>query len=654
MSIRGSAPHPGGPGATTPPAAGVRCPSCAGADLVVEPAAAGAGPVNTAVAACPQCGHRASAALVAELVYLEGERARLQARLDWVRQRVAAGDLVASTGWSAPAPPAPRVARPALTAQALLLIVGAVLLVAAAVVFAAVAWNRIGPWGQVVLMVVVVGVLAAGAHLLRRTYRATGEALAAVAVAVAAVALVAAPRLGLGADWMRRRELAWAAIALLLTALFAAAMDRLAGAVRLLAWRVGLVAALAGAGVAACLAPGEGTAGRALALAVLAVAGYAVLIMLSRTARRPPPETWWVGGLLTGLAAQQALGGPQEELVWAVPWAVHAVGLGVLASTRTGWPAGRWPGRTPRRQGLALLWGLAAAEVIVRVAASVGRPGARLVALAVAGSVALVVTRAWRRSRRRAGLRGGRPGGRTVATGGAAVAVAVWVLSLSLLDRVSAGEVSLALVAVAVGVLAAAVLDRSVVLPFVAAGAGSLAWWIWLGRNGFDTLEGYTLPAAALTLGAGVLAGVHLVRHWHPDGAVPGPRAEVHRVAALSLAPTILVAGPALALALLPSAVASWPGGGASSGRPLRLVLVLSAAALLTVVGAFLRWQAPALLGALALLIVALGQLARVVDVVPGWVSLSVVGVALLVAGFSAEKLAREARGVARAVADFH
>ncbi|MER7335087.1 MULTISPECIES: SCO7613 C-terminal domain-containing membrane protein [unclassified Micromonospora] len=138
----------------------------------------------------------------------------------------------------------------------------------------------------------------------------------------------------------------------------------------------------------------------------------------------------------------------------------------------------------------------------------------------------------------------------------------------------------------------------------IAGGTELLGGWLLLAAGGVAVLEAYTVPAAALALGAGV--------------------------AALRTRPGLtswLALGPGLAAALLPSLVSVLV---APDPQPWRRLL-LGAAALGTVLaGATRRWQAPVLLGGVTLALLALHELVRGWDLLPRWIFLAVGGFALI------------------------
>jgi hypothetical protein len=76
----------------------------------------------------------------------------------------------------------------------------------------------------------------------------------------------------------------------------------------------------------------------------------------------------------------------------------------------------------------------------------------------------------------------------------------------------------------------------------------------------------------------------------------------------------------------------------------LRLVLVLAAATVLTVVGTVLHRQAPFVIGAAVLVVVTVGRLAPYAPLLPRWVTLGTAGLLLLVVGATYERRRQQAR----------
>ncbi|GAB3078278.1 SCO7613 C-terminal domain-containing membrane protein [Micromonospora schwarzwaldensis] len=141
-------------------------------------------------------------------------------------------------------------------------------------------------------------------------------------------------------------------------------------------------------------------------------------------------------------------------------------------------------------------------------------------------------------------------------------------------------------------------------LAAVAGGSELLGGWLLLAAGGVAVLEAYTVPAAVLALGAGLLA--------------------LRRRPGLT---SWLALGPGLGAALLPSLVSVLV---AADPQPLRR-LALGVVALGAVLGgAARRWQAPVLLGAATLVPLALHELARSWDLLPRWIFLALGGLALI------------------------
>ncbi|MFC4021660.1 SCO7613 C-terminal domain-containing membrane protein [Micromonospora sp. GCM10011542] len=138
----------------------------------------------------------------------------------------------------------------------------------------------------------------------------------------------------------------------------------------------------------------------------------------------------------------------------------------------------------------------------------------------------------------------------------------------------------------------------------IAGGSELLGAWLLLAAGGVTLVEAYTLPAAGLALGAGLVA----LR----------TRPGLTSWSAL---------GPGLAAALLPSLVSVLA---APEPQPWRRLLLGAAALGAVLVGATRRWQAPVLLGGAVLAALALHEVARGWDLLPRWIYLAVGGLALI------------------------
>ncbi len=663
VSRRGGSPDPRSASGTGTASAPVRatapdqpgavpCPACGTGWLVSD----------GLLAECHGCGHRAASALVAEASWLTVERSRLQSRLTWLQEQIAAGTVAGPPGRqpecpaggpSVPGPglPSPRREDHPAAVQTLLLGGGATLIVIAAVVFAAVAWDRIGPWGQLGLLAVVVGALSGAAHAVRNRFRATAETLAAIGAAVAAVGLIAAPRLGLGPDWMRDRPWAWTAIALLPVAGLGLALRTASG---LTAWRVALLVALPSAAVCACfaLSPDSRSGPAPLAVAVLSVLGAGLLVRDARAvAVQPPaaqgqatpahrPSEWTDLGVLgTGaglLAAALTLTGYGDEprrIQWCLVWAVVALSAIGVRALATG--PGSPPGGANLNSVISGWAGVAAANVpVLAVRAALPSHGfdptdtqppsgvaiAAMLGLGLLGSALLLATTLTAvRSTTRL----------DVMVFAVAAALTLWVLTPTYLtagENVTAGLGSAYLALIAVTCFAVALGRRSPGWPaWPGAVLGSAACWVLLGDHAVSPLEVYTLSSAGLLLLAGALCWL------------------VGRASTTALGSTTALAGPGLAMALLPSALSAF--GEAVTGQgPTRGLLVLAAGAVMVVAGAVIRWQAPFLVGLAGALVAGLGQLWSLADLVPRWVALALAGALLVGAGFGFELIATTRR----------
>lgn len=639
-----------------------------------------------------RCGHRAYAGFLAEA-------ASLDTRRDWLAARIGAGDpapepaLAAQWGvWPPPAgamsPPAgamppmagtgpgayPTTPRPAPSAQTLLLGVGALLLVVAGAVFAAVVWERLGAAGQVVLMLgatLGVGGLAAW---LRPRLSGTAEALAVVAAGLAVIDLLAAPALGLLPEsWLTDPTLypALALLALGLGLLGLHARFQL-GAWRWIGW---LLLPLSAGVVVPAVATATGSdAWTAAAVALPTVASVAIL-----AARRSPrlhehrmamALAGWAGLLASALAtasaatANDALPGALLTTVLAAGavgfWArvervaapgsdatgtpgsgaavlgAPAPGGSVSAGPVSGGPTPGGPASAaptlsapipaPRTWGLAALLPLATAALVgaavgmalaippdpqpVWLAAivAVGGLGVGLSALAVTSEPALAVA-------------------------GSAAAWASWAwLRVTAMPAPEATlQDQLSLLAALVAVVA---LVTAWWLPWTA-WAGALLGMTAAALSPYDpadlvAVEAYALPFAALLLLAGIL--------WRRQR--PGQ--------------SLYWLGPAVAMALIPPALATWLApwawgeagdDGASHLIRLGAVLVLGVAG--AAAGARLRLGGLLLPSALALIIAALAQLVSGLSNLPRWLGLGIAGVLLIVAGARLEALRRQGRRAA-------
>ena len=607
----------------------MRCPRCRNVDL--DPTRHD----DTGMVTCP-CGHRAYAGYVAEAD-------SLAARSSWLADRVAAGDPApapemqsAYAIWSPPevgapagalltellhAPPTPP--RPAQggapSAQTILLGIGALLLVIAGAVFAAVVWDRLGAIGQVVLMLATTAGVGALAIRLRTRLAGTAEALAAVAAGLAAVDLIAAPMLGLLPERWVTDPTMYPAIAFSAMGIALLLLHRRFGlwAWSWLGWTGLLVAS--GCVVAAAASATDSAAWTAAAIAVPALTSVAMLAASESTSRwsGEQVELRTVGafGLFISAAATASAALDRD----ALPGAVFTTGATALA-------VGIWAGRDQRADspgtdsrllpmGAATLSGITVALVLALPTEP--QPVWLAAAVALAGlTVGLV---AWVL----------REDPMLSAVG----ACAVWIpwaftrmdSAADMLDGNSvASQLSLlaALVALMAFVTAWWVPVAGWIGALLGAVAMVLAPTVWP-----DPIEAHTLPFAALLLVAGLL--------WRRRGPTP----------------SLQWLGPAVAMALIPSAVATWVAPWAldasdlgTTGHLIRLGAVLGASVIAMVVGARMRLGGLLIPASLALTIAAMAQVWSGLSNLPRWVGLAIAGTLLVLAGARIELLRREGR----------
>ena len=180
--------------------------------------------------------------------------------------------------------------------------------------------------------------------------------------------------------------------------------------------------------------------------------------------------------------------------------------------------------------------------------------------------------------------------------------------------------------ATAVAALAYALLPGRDDAAVLAVAAASGCTWLLQADAGVTLLEAYSLPLAGMLL---VLGAVRARRY--------------------PLARTWTTYGPAAAAALLPSAVGSLDDAGFT-----RAGLVLVAAAVVVALSVWRGWQAPLGSASAAVLIVLADRGAPVAAQVPQWVTLSLVGAALLAVGATYEQRRQDLARAGRWVAALH
>ncbi|MEU6247263.1 hypothetical protein [Glycomyces sp. NPDC047010] len=143
---------------------------------------------------------------------------------------------------------------------------------------------------------------------------------------------------------------------------------------------------------------------------------------------------------------------------------------------------------------------------------------------------------------------------------------------------------------------------------------GTLGWWALLAAESVTTLEFFTGPPAAILFAIGL---------WRLE-----KRPNAGSWAALA-APIVVGIGPSLLLAL-------------GDGEPARRVGVGAAAIAVIIAGLGRRWQAPLVLGSIALAVLTINELTLVWHYIPVWIPPAIGGVVLIGAGATFEKRRRD------------
>ncbi|WP_344482795.1 proline-rich domain-containing protein [Glycomyces endophyticus] len=143
---------------------------------------------------------------------------------------------------------------------------------------------------------------------------------------------------------------------------------------------------------------------------------------------------------------------------------------------------------------------------------------------------------------------------------------------------------------------------------------GTFGWWLLLAGQEVTTIEFFTAPPAAV---------LFLIGLWRLER-----RPQAGSWSTLGL-PILLGLAPSLLLAL-------------GDGEPARRVGVGAAAILVIVAGLGRRWQAPLVLGSIALAVLTVNELALVWHYIPVWIPPAIGGVILIGAGATFEKRRRD------------
>ena len=241
-------------------------------------------------------------------------------------------------------------------------------------------------------------------------------------------------------------------------------------------------------------------------------------------------------------------------------------------------------------------------------------PAPRAFVLAVVGAAVLLAVQA-PVVRSLGGIRLG-------AEAGSGVVAAAGVVLIAAEESLGWLALGLTVVGAAVVVLALVVADRR---QFTGLGGLLLAAasWVRLSDVGVEVVEAYTLPTALVLVVAGV---------W--------------RLSRDPSADTLRSVLPGLVLALAPSLFVAL-----DDPVSLRGFLLGSAALVLVLVGAALRWSAPLLSGALTLGVLAARQLGPLAVAVPRWSLLGAAGLLLFAVGITWEQRRRDLTVAARYVA---
>ncbi|WP_335986865.1 SCO7613 C-terminal domain-containing membrane protein [Glycomyces sp. MUSA5-2] len=200
----------------------------------------------------------------------------------------------------------------------------------------------------------------------------------------------------------------------------------------------------------------------------------------------------------------------------------------------------------------------------------------------------------------------------------------VWLTGIALADGISL-DAPLGFTAYAGALAAAAIANPAKRLGHVLGSCASMvvAALMFAAYGGATAVEWYTVPPAVVLVGL----GLWLLRH---DAATSSW---------LALGPALAVGfGPSLVMALGPE------------GDPWRRIAVGAAAVAVLMAGAWRRWQAPLVLGAVVLTALAVNEIALVWSAVPKWIPLSIGGAVLIAAGATLEQRRRDLARIGRSL----
>ena len=606
---------------------------------------------------CEHCRIRLTGELATRLWQLDQHIAALRSQREWLvatLRRDDAPDVLPNvvSGRAASAAPGTETRR-------VLLGLGAICLIAALTAATALIWPALGVGGQTMVLLIVTAAFLAGAVRLQHRLPATADALAAVGVAATGVDLVAgrrlvAPDLGGAAS-----HAYWAIGSLLACAVLAYVASR---ARQLHSPTVGAVLASYGA-VVALVTPSSvddvalvGLIGSVLSATIVrgaqrlpllsasarstALAGGAALLLLGTGASLLGADGRGLG-LLCGLALSLAIATAPEVLDSpSARTSCGAVG-GTLASSllvrASVVPLGSWAVVTA---GIA-----AAVLMLVLAAPRLSRGPAS--AYAFVTSAAVVVQLVAQRTLQIDALQGRNL---TDAAIGLGVLAVICVIVVTVSDRVEAASPA---AAVATGAIVGAVAEAFGHFGLqtssdAAAVVASAMFVVGAGVLVVATRVRDVAVATAMATAAGVLAAItvdaslaiRVVRTADPFVIAPAMVAAVLGVLAMRRrsALTSWALLPALVIVIAPTLLL------ALHGDLTRQVVVLAAAAAILIVGAQGRLVCPLVTGAFEIVLVVGRMVGPEIQQLPRWLTLGVLGTALIGLGSTWEQRMQDVR----------
>ncbi|MEZ5184856.1 MAG: hypothetical protein R2720_03850 [Candidatus Nanopelagicales bacterium] len=542
---------------------GTPCPRC-GADLE-------AGDMSPDGMLTCRCGHRVYAGYLREFQYVTGRRQWLWDRV--VEQAGVPDPRTARDYGVWPSAMAATPGKPARTGstQVLLVSLGAGLLMIAGIVFVAVAWEVIGPLGQMAALVLATLLAAAAAIGLRHRVPRTAEAIAVVAVGMFVILAAAAPAFEVLPPAWGDPDSWYTAIICAVVVAWGVGLGRWTG---LITWTwigwVGMPVLLQ-----TLLAQTTGWWGSGQLWLTVAGTAYLVLsaglVTIPVSFDRVPRITAAALGLFAGAGFTLALldYDPPIGTIVVVAAALLILLLlqgwiGARPVTLVGWPLfGFW---------LGLVWLLLPSSTVF--AALIGATGVGL----------LFVVQRW---------------GTTLGVLSAATVWTTWIIGQETVPAILFAIAGLGLFGLAL---------RPAAAPVAWLGALSLETALLLQIGDVPFFEVPTLSLAALLLAAGLMQ----------------TRAGEHR--------SIVVYGPALTAALLPSSLLVWNQVWTQPSL-IRFGIVMAAAVAVLLVGVRARMLGLVIPAVAAIGLAATAQIFATLDTLPRWLALGLAGIALITAG---------------------